>query len=111
MACCRREPWCPCLFSRLIIGRLALVEVRDVVSRPLFLLLIPPNKFLALAPGLAIGPGGGAVVDDANVVRPGKAPAVSVKITGLAFVGLVLACLRINAGVDPAAASGGAVIF
>src|SRR2546425_1071929 len=42
------------VFRRLVIRRFRLREVRDVQSRPLFVLLIPPNEFLTLAPGPSI---------------------------------------------------------
>src|SRR5205823_11669950 len=45
-------------------------EVRDVVAHPLLRFGVPPDELLLLAPGLARGIGGGAIVDDPPVCRP-----------------------------------------
>src|SRR4029077_328319 len=70
-----------------------------------------PDQFLAFAPRLAVGSGGGAIVEDAAIGGPGPAPAVAVGVFRIAFVGAVLAFLGENAGVNPAAAECGAVVF
>src|SRR5204863_8725284 len=66
---------------------LALGEVRHIVAGPLLLLLVPPDEFLALAPRLAVGGGGAAVVENAPVERPGESPAVAVAAARLALEG------------------------
>src|SRR5579864_5483685 len=90
------------VFRRLIIRRFRPREVRDVQPGPLFVLLIPPNEFLALAPRLPIRTGRGAVIEDAAVRRPGKAPAMSPEVLGIPLVSAVLTRAREDAGVDPA---------
>src|SRR5437879_4284391 len=59
---------------RPVARRLARGEVGDVVAGPLGLVLVPPHQRLALAPRLALGVGGGAVVQDPPVGRPCPAP-------------------------------------
>src|SRR5207244_10822306 len=74
---------------------------------------VPPDELLLLAPGLARGIGGGAIVDDPPVRRPDEAPAVAevVALLGLfASQGQVLALLGVDAGVDPVAAGGRGVV-
>src|SRR3569833_888204 len=66
-----------CLRARLIIGPLVLVEVRCVQSRPFLLVFIPPNEFLAFAPGATIRTGRAAVIEDANVIGPTESPTVA----------------------------------
>src|SRR5690348_5982044 len=96
---------------RAVRRGLGLDEVRRVDAGPRLLLLVPPDVLLALAPGLALGVGGGAVVEDAAVVRPGPAPLLGRR----ALLAAGLAVRRpvdapgVDAGVDPAAAAGGAV--
>src|SRR5436190_8186310 len=92
-----------------VVGALLFREVGDVVAGPLPFRLVPPDQLLPLAPRLAIRGGGAAVIEDAPVARPGVAPAVAVAAPRLARVRFVLAVE--DAGVDPAAAGGGAVIF
>src|SRR6185437_16591252 len=63
------------------------------------------------APRLAVRVGGGAVVEDPPVRRPGPAPLVRdpvLLLAGLAARGLVDAA-GVDAAVDPAAAGGGTV--
>src|SRR6266700_4754970 len=91
------------IFMRLVIGRFAFREVRDIQARPLFLLLIPPNQFLSFAPWTAIGARRSAVIKDATIGGPGKTPAMSQKIPGATLIGAVFAWAREYARVDPAA--------
>src|SRR6185437_11699448 len=58
---------------RPIRGRL-LHEIGLIVSRPLLLLLVPPDVLLAFAPRLAFRVGRRAVVQQAAVMRPRPAP-------------------------------------
>ena len=90
---------------RLVIGRLVQLEVRFVESDPAPLLGVPPDQFLAFRPGPPVGVGRGAVVQDADIVRPGEAPfRLERVIRDLAFVRPVAARLGEDAAVDPAAA-------
>src|SRR5207244_12998388 len=62
------------------VRRLVYGEIGDVVANPGALLIgaalrIPPDVALAVAPRLAIGPSGGAVVHDVPVGGPVEAPA------------------------------------
>ena len=50
---------------------------------------VPPDQFLALAPGLAVRPRAGAIIYDAAIARPGEAPAVAEIISRLARVRFV----------------------
>src|SRR4029077_8250664 len=63
-----------CVFRRLVIRRFRPREVGYIESCPLFVLLIPPNELLALAPRPSIRAGRGAVIEDAAVGRPRQAP-------------------------------------
>src|ERR1700733_9515519 len=73
--------------SRSVIGRLVQLEVRLVLSNPLPLFGVPPDQFLTLRPGPPFRVGRGAVVQDANIVRPGEAPVrLAGVIAALAFV-------------------------
>src|SRR5579859_3702161 len=93
------------------IGRTLLLVVGMIESSPLFLLFIPPDKFLALAPGLAVGARGRPVVDDAAVVGPGKTPTVPEQIFGVAFVGAVVAWFRKHSAINPGAAGRGSIFL
>src|SRR5207302_10067076 len=62
---------------RAIVRRRVLFEVGNVMAGPLALVLVPPDKLLALAPRLSVGTRGGAVVENAPVRRPSVAPAVT----------------------------------
>src|SRR5699024_6639694 len=84
-----------------------------VVAGPAAGLLVPPHELLALAPGPAPGVGRGAVVEDPPVGGPGPAPVrgdLALLRAGAAAPGLVDP-VRVDAGVDPAAAAGGAVVL
>src|SRR5205823_1259959 len=86
-----------------------------------FSLGLPPDKLLALAPGLTLGVGAGAVVKQAAVGRPGKTPTTVIgeirvpvpypRRVSLAVGRPVLAIRGYKAAVDPAAAGGGAVVL
>src|SRR5205085_5594511 len=92
-------------------GRAVLDEVGSVDARPLALLRLPPDELLALRPRLAVRIGGGAVVEDAAVVRPRPGPFLGHPVllaSGLSPRGLVDAVLA-AAAIDPATASRRAV--
>src|SRR5258708_37631490 len=91
------------------IGTLGFREVGDVVACPLPFRLIPPNELLPLAPRRSVGRGGGAVVEDAPVHRPGITPSVRILPFGSAAIRFVLAV--VNTRVDPAAGGSRAVGF
>ena len=79
----------------------------------LLLLRVPPHELLALAPRLAVRVRRGAVVEHAAVRGPRPAPLGVVRAllpVRHAARGLVHP-VRVDAGVDPAAAGGGAVGF
>src|SRR5437868_2484188 len=63
-------------------GRDGFFKVGNVESAPVFLLFVPPDKLLAVAPRLAIRTRRSAVVDDAAIIRPGKAPSVAEQVFG-----------------------------
>src|SRR5437899_8031143 len=92
------------IVRRLVIGGFRPGEVRHIKTRPLLLVLIPPNQFLSFAPRTSIGTRGSAVIKDAAIGRPGKTPAMSQKIPGTTLVGTVFVGAWEYAGVDPAAA-------
>src|ERR1051326_5100873 len=93
------------------VGRSLLLIVRMIQSGPLFFLFIPPDKFLALAPRLAVGARGRPVVDDAAVVGPGKSPAMPEQIFRVAFVGTVVARLWKHSAINPGTAGRRAVFL
>ncbi len=93
-------------------GRLGPLEVRHVRPDPLAALRVPAEVGLAGAPGPTLGVRGRPVVEDPPVGRPGPAPLGGDQIllrAGLASGRLIDAVL-VDAGVDPAAADGGAVV-
>src|SRR5690348_13543107 len=100
-------------------GRLVKLEVGHVVAGPGALAIvgagIPPDQLLALGPRVAVRIGGGAVVEDAPVRRPGEAPArvIGVLAGGVAVAagGQIHPFLRDVAAIDPAAASRAAVVL
>src|SRR3982751_136259 len=73
--------------ARLVVGGFVFGEVGSVVAGPLVLLLVPPDKFLALAPRLAVGTRRRAVIKDAAIGRPRVSPAVTVRPVRLTLVG------------------------
>src|SRR5205814_7007369 len=85
---------------------LRLLEVRHVVAYPLALLVVPLEQPLALRPRPPLRVGGGVVVEDAAVRRPGPRPLERVQVllpprlAPRRLVPLVL----VDAAVDPAAA-------
>src|ERR1700679_50634 len=85
--------------------------IGNVVSSPLLVVLIPPNKLLALTPELTIGTRRGAVVDDAAIVWPGKAPMVAEFALRISFQGTVVTFLRKNAAIDPRSAGGRSIVL
>src|SRR5690242_12352844 len=87
-------------------GRHFFVVIGIVETGPLLLLLIPPDKFLPLAPGLTVGARRCTVVDDAAVIRPGESPAVTKQVFRIALERPISICFRIDAAVDPSAACG-----
>src|ERR1041385_4662794 len=105
----KRKP--PCSSQRLsaapivnvgrFVGRHLLFVVRIVESRPLLFLGVPPDQFLALAPRRAVPLRRSAGVEDATVIWPGKAPAVSEQVFGVALERAVMSLFRINSAVDP----------
>src|SRR5207237_9924814 len=60
--------------GRAIAGRAVLDEVGSIGARPLALRRVPVDELLALRPRLAVRIGGGAIVEDAAVVRPRPGP-------------------------------------
>src|SRR4029079_8054120 len=96
-----------------VVGPLVGLEVGHVLARPPPLVLIPPDEPLALRPRLALGVGGGAVVEDAPVRGPGPRP-VRGHPTLLARGRAPRRLFRLAgeaAAVDPAAAGGRAVVL
>src|SRR5581483_5303399 len=82
-----------------------------VQDGPFFLLFIPPDQLLAFAPRLSIGTCRSTVVNDAAVIRPGKAPPMSEQISGIPLVGAVIAVLGIYTAVNPRSASCRSIIL
>ena len=85
------------IFGRPIGRRFRLGKVGYVIASPFVLLLIPPDKFLTLAPGAAVRAGGGAIIEDAPVAGPSEAPAMAVAALGLALSCFIFAGLRKDA--------------
>src|SRR5262252_1649654 len=96
---------------RRSIGRRVLVIIGVVEARPLPFHIVPPNKFLFVAPRCSIRAGGGAIVKDAAIVWPGEPPAMTQKIFGVAFVGAITMFLGKDAAVDPSSTGGGTIVF
>src|SRR5439155_17225808 len=84
-------------------------NVGCVQACPLSNRRVPPHELLLLAPRLAVGPGRRAVVENAPIGRPGKAPALAAWTPGIARTGSIDAVRRIYAGIDPTAARRGTV--
>ena len=76
-------------------------------------LLVPPDVGLALAPRLALGVGRGAVVEHAAVRRPRPAPLRGHPglLGARGAPGGLVDAVRVDTGVDPAAAEGGPVVL
>src|SRR5690606_3834980 len=90
------------------------VVVRHVGAGPALGLGIPPDQLLAFRPGFALGVGGGAVVEDATVRRPGEGPVlVLLRVVRVAVVAPrhQVALLGPGTAEDPAARGGTAVIL
>src|SRR5439155_24652807 len=90
------------VLRRSIIRWLLFGAVGHVEPRPFLLLPVPPDQLLALTPRCPVRTRRGAVVQDAAVGRPGKAPAVAVEPLRRAAVGLVYSGLGEHTGVNPA---------
>src|SRR3954452_18032057 len=63
---------------RFVTRRLLRIKIRYIEACPLFFVLIPPAKLFPLAPRFSIRASRGAVVQNASIRRPGKAPAVAI---------------------------------
>src|SRR5438477_52339 len=88
------------------LGRLVGHEIRNVDTAPFALLLVPPDQFLALAPGFAGRRRARSIIYDATISRPGEAPAVAEIIFRLARVRLVNLIGTVDTGVNPPATCG-----
>src|SRR5436305_46334 len=93
------------------VGSKVLFVIGVIEPRPFFLLSVPPDEFLALAPGFAVGISGGAVVDDAAIVRPGETPAVPEEIAWISLVGTIAAFFGVNPAINPCAARSRAIVL
>src|SRR5699024_7459277 len=93
-----------------VVGVLLRREVGDILPGPPLVLVVPPDIPLAFAPGLAVGVGGGTVVEDPPVGRPRPRPlgGRAVLFAARLAAGGLVDPVRIDAGVDPAAPGGGA---
>src|ERR1043166_3356940 len=112
----KRTIACDCVQSALIALRsetrfLVWHKIGIIAAGPFTLRSVPPDELLALAPRLSIGCSAGAVVNDAPIARPGEAPAMPQITARVARVRLVDFIRPEYAGVNPAAARGGAVGF
>src|SRR5713226_3250674 len=101
------------LLLRRSIGRLFCGEVRHVHSCPGTRAGVPPDVLLSLRPGLAGRVGGGPVVEDAPVTRPGESPlGIDIVVWSAISATCQVAPGRWkHPGVDPDAAGGRAVIL
>ena len=101
------------LAGRLVVRRLVGLEVGVVPQpRPLALLGVPPDVLLALRPRLAVGIGGRAVVEDAAIGGPRPPPLRGdpVLLGARVAAGRLVDAVGVDAGVDPRAARGRAVV-
>src|SRR6185312_5746379 len=96
---------------RSVVRSDVFLEVRNILAGPLSLILIPPHELLALTPRLAVRTRRCAVVENAPVRRPGESPPVAEIVVRLAHVGDVVSRFGMNTGIDPATASGAAVVL
>src|SRR5207302_57695 len=73
----------------------------------------PPYIFLPLGPGTSFRIGGGAIVENAAIVRPDESPFRIHIISRRAFARAraIFSRFREDTAVDPAAAGGAAIIF
>src|SRR5215204_5102619 len=94
---------------RLVLWRLAPGKVGRIEARPLAASLVPPDETLAFAPWLTIRTRRRAVIEDAAVVRPREAPAVSVWALAASFARPIPLGRWINTRIDPATARGAAI--
>src|SRR5665213_4256298 len=98
--------------GRLIIGLFVRLEVGRIDAGPLLLLLVPPDVFLALGPGSALRIGRGAVVHDPPIPGPGETPfLLRPDASAVAVAGAVAVVFGEDAGIDPTACGGRAVVL
>src|SRR5579863_5250659 len=90
---------------RHVVWRLRHREVGNVQARPFLTFGIPPYQLLALAPGLAVGTGRGAIVDYSPVGRPGEPPSMAIDTFGSTLIRPIFAGFGKDSGVYPTAAS------
>src|SRR6185312_6579492 len=100
-----------CAFRWLVIWRFGLGKVGIIQASPLFLVFVPPHKLLVFAPGLSIRTGGGTVVENAPIARPGIAPSMPVTAFRFSLQRLVFIARWHHAGINPASARGRTIIF
>ena len=62
-------------YFRLVIGRFPLYKSGNIDAGPFF--RVPPDQFFPFAPGMAVRPRTGAIVNDSAIARPREAPAVT----------------------------------
>src|SRR6266536_2757030 len=99
-----------CAWRRCIIRGFVQLEVRHVYAGPLLLLLVPPDVLLAFRPGATLRISRGAIVQDAPVGGPGKAPLQERIPLWITRGGTVIARLWVDPAVNPRAAGRTAVI-
>src|SRR5438309_24810 len=104
----RSLPFCEIQGS---IGWSFFFVVRIVQPGPMFLFFVPPDQFLTLAPGLAVGPRRRPVVNDAAIIRPRESPSMTKKVFGFSLVSPVATFLRKYAAIDPRSARGGSIFL
>src|SRR5947207_7358770 len=95
--------------SRLIIGRFACLEIRNVNAGPFF--RFPPNKLFAFAPRFTVRFRTRPIVNDAAIAWPTEAPTVSEIIFWLTRIRFVQAISIENARINQCAARGRAIRF
>src|ERR1700730_10574298 len=99
------------VLRRLIVRRLRRREIGNVEARPFLAFEIPPNELLSLAPGIAVGTSGSAIVKNSPVRRPSEPPSVAIETLGGPLVRPILAHLWKDTGINPTAARGRAIRF
>src|SRR5262249_20886333 len=70
-------------------GSKVFLVIRIVEPRPVFVCLVPPDQFLALAPRFSIRTRRCAVINDAAIVRPREPPAVTEQVRGFTLIGAI----------------------